>query len=314
MSGSHSHTAGGMSPKKMWAAVVITFAFCIGEAVAGYWSNSLALMSDAGHNFADALALALSAYGLWVAGKPADGKLTFGYHRVGILAALANAIGLVVMAAIILFEALQRLRNPEPVATGPMIWVALAAIVLNSVIGWWLHASAKEDLNMRGAYLHMVGDAAASLGVVIAGVIILATGAYIADPIVSILFAVLVAWSSWGIFKESVQILLEAVPSRISTPDVERAIRGVPGVIDVHDMHIWTVASGLIACSCHIRVADQSIRSGQLIRDEVAHALDHDFKIGHSTIQVEADDCGGHHHAPHERHGHAAGHTHGHHH
>lgn len=305
MAGSHSHVhAGAMSGKKMWAAVGLTFAFCVGEAAAGYFSNSLALMSDAGHNFADALALALSAYALWIAAKPADNKRTFGYHRVGILAALVNAVGLVVMAGIIFYEALRRLRAPQHVESGPMIWVALVAIVLNSVIGYWLHASAKEDLNMRSAYLHMVGDAAASLGVVVAGIIILLTGAYIADPIVSILFAGLVLWSSWGIFTESVQVLLEATPEGMELSEVEKVVRGVSGVLDVHDLHVWTVSSGLVACCCHIRVAEQSVSSGQKVLQDVAHTLAHEFEISHSTIQIEVEDCGGHEHTAHNHHEH----------
>src|SRR3989344_5670224 len=191
MSRSHAHSE-GISSNKMWFATAITFAFCLGEALVGYSANSLALMADAGHNFADALALALSAFALWIATKPADNKLTFGYHRVGILAALVNAIGLVAMAIIIFWEAIQRLQTPEHVQSGPMIWVALLAIILNSGIAWWLSSSAKEDLNIRSAYLHMLGDAAASLGVVIAGIIIAFTAWYIADPVVSIIFALLV--------------------------------------------------------------------------------------------------------------------------
>lgn len=304
MSGSHSHVhAGAMSSKKMWVAVGLTFAFCVGEAAAGYFSNSLALMSDAGHNLADAVALALSAYALWISAKPPDNKRTFGYHRVGILAALVNALGLVVMAAIIFYEAMRRLRVPEPVKSGPMIWVALVAIVLNSVIGWWLHESAKGDLNIRSAYLHMVGDAAASFGVVVAGLIILLTGAYIADPIVSIIFAALVLWSSWGILTESVQVLLEATPSGMELEEVAAAIRGVSGVLDVHDLHVWTVSSGMVACSCHIRVAEQNVSSGQAILRNVAHTLEH-FNISHSTIQIEVEDCGGHEHTARHHHEH----------
>ena len=143
MSGSHSHV-GTISSKQLWVATSLTFAFCLGEAAVGYFSNSLALMADAGHNFADALALALSAFAIWMATKPADSKRTFGYHRVGILAALANAAGLVAMAGAIFWEALQRLYAPEPVQSGPMIWVALLAIILNSGIAWWLVQSRKR--------------------------------------------------------------------------------------------------------------------------------------------------------------------------
>jgi cobalt-zinc-cadmium efflux system protein len=309
MSGSHSHV-GTISSKQLWIATSLTFAFCLGEAAVGYFSNSLALMADAGHNFADALALALSAFAIWMATKPADSKRTFGYHRVGILAALVNAAGLVAMAGAIFWEALQRLYSPEPVQSGPMIWVALLAIILNSGIAWWLSKAAKEDLNIRGAYLHMIGDAAASFGVVIAGIIIALTGAYIADPIVSIIFAALVLWSSWGILTESIHVLLEATPADMDLAKVELAIRGVEGVLDTHDIHVWTVSSGLIAGSCHIVVADQPVSNSQQIHQEVAHMLEHDFKISHSTIQIEVEDCGGHEHKAHSEHHHHHAHAH----
>ncbi len=305
MSGSHAHGE-GISSNKMWLATIITFAFCLGEALVGYNSNSLALMADAGHNFADALALALSAFALWVATKPADNKRTFGYHRVGILAALVNAVGLVVMAVVIFWEAIQRLQNPEHVQSGPMIWVALLAIILNSGIAWWLANAAKEDLNIRSAYLHMLGDAAASLGVVIAGIIIAFTSWFIADPIVSIIFALLVLWSSWSIFTESIQMLLEGIPVGMELNQVEQTIRNVHGVLDVHDLHVWTVSSGLIACNCHILVAEQYVSTAQKIQAEVAHELEHGFKISHATIQIEVEDCGGHDHTVlrHHEHGH----------
>lgn len=295
MSVSHAHGV-GISSNKMWLATAITFTFCLGEALIGYKSNSLALMADAGHNFADALALALSAFALWIATKPSDNKRTFGYHRVGILAALVNSVGLVSMAAVIFWEALQRLQAPEHVQSGPMIWVALLAIILNSGIAWWLASGAKGDLNIRSAYLHMLGDAVASLGVVIAGVIIAFTSWYTADPIVSIIFAMLVLWSSWSIFTESIQMLLEGIPAGMELAKVELAIRNVKGVLNIHDLHVWTISSGLIACSCHILVTEQNISGGQKILKDVAHMLEHDFRISHTTIQIEVEDCGGHDH------------------
>lgn len=296
MSGSHAHGS-GISSHKMWLATAITFAFCIGEALIGYQSNSLALMADAGHNFADSLALALSAFALWIATKPSDNKRTFGYHRVGILAALVNAVGLVAMAVVIFWEAVQRLQTPEHVQSGPMIWVALLAIFLNAGIAWWLASAAKEDLNIRSAYLHMLGDAAASLGVVIAGIVIAITSWYVADPIVSIIFALLVLWSSWSIFTESIQMLLEGIPVGMELNEVEKAIRNVDGVINLHDLHVWTVSSGLIACTCHILVAEQTVSNGQKVQQKVAHLLEHNFKISHATIQIEVEDCGGHDHS-----------------
>lgn len=273
---------------------IIIFAFCLGEALIGYISNSLALMADAGHNFADNLALALSVFALWMATKPADNQRTFGYHRVGILATLVNAVGLAIMAVVIFWEAIQRLQTPEYVQSTPMIWVAILAIILNSGIAWWLASAAKEDLNIRSAYLHMLGDAAASLGVVIAGIIIAFTSWFIADPIVSIIFALLVLWSSWSIFTESIKMLPEGIPVGMELNQVEQAIREVKGVLDVHDLHVWTVSSGLIACNCHILVAEQNVSAAQKIQAEVAHELEHDFKISHSTIQIEVEDCGRH--------------------
>lgn len=311
MSGSHSHApTKGISSKQLWAATSVTFAFCLGEAAIGYFSNSLALMADAAHNFADALALALSAFAIWMATKPADSKRTFGYHRVGILAALANAGGLVVMAIAIFWEAVLRLKSPEAVQSGPMIWVALAAIVLNSVIAWWLSSAAKDDLNIRSAYMHMLGDAAASFGVVIAGIIIALTSAFIADPIVSIVFAALVLWSSWGILNEAINVLLESTPSDLDLTKVEQSIRSVVGVLDMHDLHVWTVSSGLVASTLHIVVAEQNVSSSQQIQQKVAHVLEHDFNISHSTIQVEIDDCGGHEHAAKAKNAHQDGHGH----
>lgn len=307
MSGSHAHGK-GITSQKMWVATAITFTFCLFEALIGYQSNSLALMADAGHNFADALALALSAFALWMASKPADDKRTFGYHRVGILAALVNAVGLAIMSIVIFWEAVLRLQTPESVDSGPMIWVALVAIVLNSGIAWWLSAAAKDDLNIRSAYLHMVGDAAASLAVVIAGIIIAFTSWYVADPIVSIIFAFLVLWSSWSILTESIQMLLEGTPVGLDLANVKQKItevQGVLNVLNVHDVHVWAVASGLTACNCHILIAEQNVSSGQKIQQNVTHMLEHDFNINHATIQIEVLDCGEHDHMSKNHHDHA---------
>jgi cobalt-zinc-cadmium efflux system protein len=205
----HTHNHGGATAGRyLGLSVALTLAFVAGEAAAGYFANSLALLSDAGHNFADALALGLSWYAVWIAGRPADPKRTYGYHRVGILAALVNAVSLVVIALVIFWEAASRLLAPEPVQGGLMIGVALAAILLNAIISLWLRADAKNDLNLRSAYLHMLGDAVAALGVVVAGVVVLLTGWATADPVVSFLIGGLILWSSWGVLKESVSVLL----------------------------------------------------------------------------------------------------------
>jgi len=288
----HNHDHGSsMTGRRLLLSVIITVAFVIGEAVAGYFSNSLALLSDAGHNFADALALVLSFYGLRIAQRPSSAKRTFGYHRVGILTALVNAVALVVIALLIFWEAISRLRQPEPVHSTPMIVVSLLAVLMNTVISLWLRKAAKSDLNVRSAYMHMVGDAVSAVGVVIAGIVVAFTGASIADPVVSLLIGLLILWSSWAILKESVNVLLEGIPEGMEMETVERTIGTVAGVLAVHDLHVWTVGSGMVCCSCHISVEEQSVRSGENVLRAVAEKLEHEFGISHSTIQVEVEGC-----------------------
>ncbi|HSS21006.1 MAG TPA: cation diffusion facilitator family transporter [Pyrinomonadaceae bacterium] len=280
-----------MTRQRLVFSIVITLAFVIGESVAGYFAHSLALLSDAAHNFSDTLALLFSWYGIWMAQKPSTAKRTFGHHRVGILAALVNSVSLVVIALLIFWEAGLRFRHPEPVHSTPMIVVALVAVLVNTIISLSLRKAADSDLNLRSAYMHTVGDAVSALGVVVAGVIVAFTGAAIADPIVSILIGVLILWSSWGILKESVNVLLEGIPKGMNMDAVERTITQVSGVMEVHDLHVWTVGSGIIACSCHITVAEQSILSGQNVLRVVADELQRKFGISHTTIQVEAEGC-----------------------
>jgi cobalt-zinc-cadmium efflux system protein len=288
----HNHNHGSsVTGRRLLLSVFITVAFVIGEATAGYFSNSLALLSDAGHNFADALALILSWYGLWIARRPSSAKRTYGYHRVGILVALINAVSLVVIALLIFWEAIARLRHPEPVKSMPMIVVALIAILMNTVISLWLRSGAKKDLSVRSAYMHMLGDGISAAGVVVAGVVVASTRASIADPAVSVLIGILILWSSWGIMKESVNVLLEGVPEGMELETVERTIGAVSGVLAVHDLHVWAVGSGMVCCSCHIGVEEQSIRSGQNVLRAVAEELEQKFGIRHSTIQVEAEGC-----------------------
>lgn len=280
-----------MTGRRLALSVAFTAAFVLAELVAGLASRSLALVSDAGHNFADALALILSWYALTASRRPANASRTFGYHRVGILAALVNAVTLVVIALWIFWEAFERLREPAPVRSGLMIGVALAALLLNTVISLWLRGEAKHDLNVRSAYLHMVGDALSALGVALAGVIVAVTGSPLADPAVSLLIGGLILWSSGGILTEAVTVLLEAAPASLNMAALEQAIRGVSGVMDVHDLHVWSVASGIVACSCHILVAEQSIRSGQQVLKAVAELLEHEYGITHTTVQVEVEGC-----------------------
>lgn len=282
------HDQGGATQRKLLAGLLLTVAFVAAEAVSGFIANSLALLSDAGHNLADAAALGLSWYALRAASKPSHGRMTFGYHRVGILAALINALVLVLIAIGICWEGVTRLRHPEEVSGGLMTGVAAAAVAVNLVIGYWLHKGAKHDINVRSAYLHMIGDALSAVGVVIAGLIVMATGAHIADSIVSFLIAGFILWSSWGILQESVSVLLEATPKGLKMDEVVAAIEGVPGVLGSHDLHVWTVGPGAIAASVHVMVADQAVSSGQGILRAVVEQLHKRFNINHATVQVEA--------------------------
>jgi cobalt-zinc-cadmium efflux system protein len=275
----------------MGAAVSLTLAFVVVEGIAGWMAHSLALISDAGHNLADAAALGFSWYALAIAGKPSHEGMTFGYHRVGIFAALANAVSLVLIAAVIAWEGISRIREPQP-ANGPvMIAVAAAAIVINLAVGLWLHSGSKDDLNIRSAYLHMMGDALSAFGVVIAGVLVAKFGLSLADPIVSLLIAGLILYSSYGVLRESATVLLEGTPEGVDMPAVIAAIKGVAGVLDVHDLHVWMVGPGVVACSCHILVAEQSVREGQQVLRAVVHDIEHRFNITHTTVQVEVEGC-----------------------
>jgi cobalt-zinc-cadmium efflux system protein len=275
----------------MGAAVVLTLVFVLAEAVSGWLAHSLALLSDAGHNLADAAALGFSWYALWISNKPSHHGMTFGYHRVGIFAALANAVSLVVIAVLIGWEAIARIRDPQLANGAVMIGVAAVAMVVNLLIGVWLHRGSKHDMNIRSAYLHMLGDAVSAFGVVIAGVLVATTHTQLADPVVSLLIAGLILYSSYGVLCESTNVLLEGTPAGMDMPAVIAAIKNVGGVLEVHDLHVWMVGPGVVACSCHIVVAEQSIREGQQVLRAVVHEIEHRFRITHTTVQVEVEGC-----------------------
>jgi cobalt-zinc-cadmium efflux system protein len=280
-----------VSGRTLGSAVALTIAFVTVEAVCGWFGQSLALISDAGHNLADAAALGLSWYACWMATKPSHHGMTFGYHRVGIVAALANAVSLVLIALLIVWEAIERLRHPAPASGGLMVVVAAAGIVVNGLISLWLREASKNDLNIRGAYMHMVGDALSACGVVVAGVVVALTGRSAADPLVSFLIAGLILWSSWGVLTDSVTVLLEGTPVGTDMTAVIKAMKSLSGVLDVHDLHVWTVGPNVVACSCHVVVAEQSIREGQQVLRAVVDMMARRFRITHTTVQIEVEGC-----------------------
>lgn len=294
----HQHGTPAVGARRMAIATGLTLAFVAFEAIAGIRAHSLALLSDAGHNFADASALAFSWYAIVVARRHATPTMTFGYHRVGVLAALANAASLVVIGILIFWEAYQRLRHPGDVDPAIMIGVAVIAIVLNAAIAVSLRAGA-HDLNIRSAYVHMAGDALAAAGVVIGGVVVWRTHSLRADPLVSIVIGGLILLSSWDILRESVNVLMEAVPAHLDLDAVAGALRTLPDVIDVHHLHAWTISSGFLACSCHIVPRGASMAESQRLLTDAHRLLAARFHVDHSTIQIEtscpeaSDNCAG---------------------
>lgn len=276
---------------RLRVAVALTALFVIVEALAGYFSHSLALLADAGHNMTDTLALGLSLWTYELASQPSTERRTFGLHRAGILAALANAIVLVVIAVGILIEAYQRVRAPETVEAGPMIGVAAVAVVLNLLIALWLHAPSQHDLNVRASFVHVAGDAVSALGVAVAGVLIALTGALWLDPLVSVLIALFILWTSRGIIVDAINILLEATPSDLDARRVLAAMCEVPGVLDVHDLHLWSLSSSLRAASAHVLVQDQPVSQACDILAALNTMLAERFRIAHTSFQLETTAC-----------------------
>ena len=284
----HGHSHGpATSVPKLRLVLVLTALFMVVEAVGGWISGSLALLADAGHMLTDVGALALSLLTAWIAGRPAGEGKTFGYLRWEILAALVNGAALFGIAALVVVEAVQRIQHPQPIQTGLFLVVAAAGLVVNLVSLGVLHGVRDGSLNVRGAYLHVMGDVLGSIGALGAAGIIWLTGWTLADPLVSVFLSLLILLGAWRLIRESTDILLEAAPSHVSIPEVQRRMLGVPGVTAVHDLHVWTVTTGMVAMSGHAVVPDLVAHPGVLegIRGEMAG-----MGIGHVTIQLEVED------------------------
>lgn len=271
-------------------SLLLTAGFVVFELFAGIRAHSLALISDAGHNFTDALALALAAFGFYLQSKPADSVKTYGYQRAGVLAAFVNALTLIVLSGYIFWESYQRLLHPEEVHETTMIVVAAAGLAVNIAIMLGLQRD-KDDLNIRAAWIHMLGDALGSVAIIIGAVVIRFTGWHRVDPILSIIIGALVVWTAWDIIKESLNILLEGLPAGLELKEVTAAIRGVAGVIDVHDLHIWTLGSNAHALSCHVLIDDQPPSESDAILKSLNSVLCQRFDIHHTTIQFEHARC-----------------------
>ena len=269
-------------------ALGITSTFFVVELVGAYVSNSLALLADAAHMLTDVAAIGLALFAMWLAGRPTRAERTFGYLRAEILAALVNAVSLIVLAIYIFWEALQRLQEPPEVKSGPLLAVAVAGMLANIASAWVLSRGGghRQNLNTRGAFLHVLGDLLGSVATIAAAVVIALTGWYIADPILSVLIGGLVVFGAWSLLRESVDVLLETAPRGIVVAEVRQAMDAVPGVDGVHDLHIWTVTSGLTALSAHVET--ENFVNWEHCMGSLATMLREKFGIAHVTLQPES--------------------------
>jgi cobalt-zinc-cadmium efflux system protein len=287
----HLHAHGGDGPKRVLKiSLAVTLAYIGLLVAAGIRAHSLALLSEAGHNLSDFLALLLSLVAVYLQSRPASSTKTYGYHRAGVLAALINALSLFAVAFFIFYEAFLRLQHPEHVQAAVMMWVAGTGVVMNGAIAVLLYRSG-GDVNIRSALLHEVGDTLSTAAVIAGGWAILATGNYWIDPALSVGIGILILWSGFGIVRETLNILLEGTPRGLKIEVVETAIRAIEGVNDVHDLHVWNIGSETRALSCHISIADIPPSVSERILRDVKECLHHDFRISHTTIQFEHVQC-----------------------
>jgi cobalt-zinc-cadmium efflux system protein len=288
---SHSHSAANANQRRLLIALAITALMTVVELVGGVLSNSLALLGDAGHMFTDTLALGLSVVALTLAKRPASQTRTYGFHRAEVLAALTNGTILVLICGFIFYESYQRLVSPPEVRGSLMLVVAAIGFLANLIGILILRSASRDNLNVKGAFLHMWGDTISSIGVIVASVIILVTGWTMVDPIISIFIGLLILRGAISLVLESSDILLEAAPKHLDVTQISSALKEIEGIRDVHDLHLWTITSGIYALSCHLLIEDRMVSSSSHVVEEVNQALSQKFGIGHSTLQLECEEC-----------------------
>jgi cobalt-zinc-cadmium efflux system protein len=289
MHGGHHHGTTNSS-RVLKISSLVTLAYIVLLVIAGIRAHSLALLSEAGHNLSDFLALLLSLTAVYLQTRPPSSTKTYGYHRAGVLVALVNSASLVIVSFFILYEAFRRLQRPEPVHAGLMMWVAGAGVIMNAAIAWMLYRT-RQDVNIRSALLHELGDTLSTAAVIAGGWVILVTGQYWIDAALSFAIGILILWSGFGIVRETLNILLEGTPRGMKLELIETAMRAIDGVNDVHDLHVWSIGSETHALSCHIAIADIPPSASERILREVKERLLLDFRIDHTTIQFEHAEC-----------------------
>jgi len=289
----HPHDASQHKTRVLFFSLALTLGFVVIEAIAALRAHSLALLSDAGHNFTDAFALLLAAVGVYWETRPGDHIKTFGYQRAGVLAAFVNALTLAVLSLLLFYESYLRLIHPEPVQEMTMIVVASAALILNVGIAWGLgaHGDHQHDLNVRAAWIHMAGDAASCVAIIAGAIVLHYTGWQFIDPLLSILIGVMIVWSAWGIIRDTLNILLEGLPKELRLRDVTGALCEVDGVIEVHDLHIWNLGSQTRALSCHVLIDDMPPSASEVILRNINGVLEDRFHVHHTTVQFEHVRC-----------------------
>ena len=282
----HHHSSS--SWRRLSVVLVLTALYMVAEAVGAWWTGSLALLADAGHMFTDVAALILALTAVWFGSRPATSKKTFGYYRLEIIAALVNGVVLVVMSLFIFYGAYERWIEPPVVRSGPMIAVAAGGLAVNLVCAWILHGRHEIDLNIRGAWMHVIGDALGSVAAILAGACMALFGWYQADALFSVVIGLLIIWGSVRLIRESTNVLLEGTPAHINLAAVEDAILATDGVANVHDLHVWTITSGREALSAHV-IHSYSTSQPDLLR-ELRTKLHDRFGVDHLTIQMETPD------------------------
>ncbi|TCS79904.1 cation diffusion facilitator family transporter [Tepidibacillus fermentans] len=289
--GHHHHHDHGFSregnKKGLISALIITTLFMLIEFFGGLFTKSLALLADSGHMLSDASSLALSLVAMWFATRPPSQDKTYGFYRFEILAALFNGVTLFVIAGFIMKEAYGRFFDPPTIASGSMMIIAVIGLMANVLSAWSLmkKGDVKENVNLRSAYLHVLGDALGSVGAIVAGLLMMLFDWYIADPIISVVVALLILKSAWGIIQQTIHILMEGVPTSFNINEVKRTLEGIDGVINVHDLHVWTITSGVNSLSCHILIEDK--KNTQEVLQDAIYKIEKKFNIKHSTIQIE---------------------------
>ena len=287
---SHNHAA-GQPGGRLALALGLTLAFVFVEAGAGLLGNSLALLTDAAHNLTDVLALALSWHAVRLAARPASANNTFGNHRAGILTALVNSTTLVLISIGVFYEAVRRFSEPRAVDAGLLVGVGLLAFLINALTAWLVHDGSQHDLNMKSAFVHLMGDVLSTIGAVLAGIAIYFSGWNWLDPLVSVFIGVLILFNAWGIIQETIDILLEKTPGDIDMQKLITEMQAVPGVRGVHDLHVWSITQELRALSVHIMVDDISMSAGAEIQAALGSLLGRQYRIGHATLQLECNGC-----------------------